>query len=959
MKHLFTLFLVVAGLFSLNAQVIETTQTDEITNDNGNNKADAGEIIRYKATILNTDEVDGDNVQLAVTPDPRTAFVLGSFLTTPIAANDGYTATGNVPISVPANSGLLQNDFDDDLANLTVDVTTPTFATNQNGSVTLQADGSFDYTPPAGFTGADNFTYTLVDNTPIPDCAPRNMDITATVVIVVSNMLWFVDNSSGAATSDGRLNTPFKTLADFNSNSAIAGDVIYIEATGTDYSGGITLQDNERLFGEGHTGGTNLEDVLNFTLATHSVMLPNINSTRPVLTGTGISLAVANTIRGLNVGDTGNNTGLVGTNVGNLTISEMSILGTGKAVDINGGGTLDVDFDAVTTTSSTSTGVSLQSVGGTTDFGALNISGTTGTAFFVSNAGTVNSSSGTINGGNQTAIDIDNTTLGMTLTSVSSSGGSTTGIDLQNTNGPFAVEGSGTTNGSGGTISNKLNVDATVFNTTNGAITLKNMIIEDINASGDASDAIGTRTGVDGIHGANVNGGLILDNVILRRFSDNAIVGGTFAVTPLETTWNGLQILNSTIELANRFHVANRGDSSDEGIIKIDGLTGTVIVNNSTIQNGARGMELSTPSSAGTLDMTVQRSNFSQIYKAFQTGGTVNIGLRGISLIAEGTHDVVVRIGDPAETNATLGNIFTNNATASIVVAGQSGGGTPHTGDIDVVISRNQFIINDHKTPQSTAPDLTSFNFPQGGVALNPHGGNFEAIVSHNLFDEVMHAAGGLGQLTIGHNGDQSAMGAAGEGHSEFIIRNNTFQLPWDAALQLRAEDNASMAVLLENNTWTAGFVGGTGTDLEGVTGCGLGSPNDFCPSPFQGVLVNVRSNGSMDLTIQNEALLQHDTDNSPTSNTLMVEVQNDVGNILDLFLQNNSAPAGYSLTHSNGTFNLFRNGSGAGTAAGVVDDNNNTGGGNNAATDPPTVVTSGTITLSNTAPTLPMITIN
>ena len=38
--------------------------------------------------------------------------------------------------------------------------------------------------------------------------------------------------------------------------------MIYIEETGTNYSGGIALQNNERLFGEGHTGAANLSGVL-------------------------------------------------------------------------------------------------------------------------------------------------------------------------------------------------------------------------------------------------------------------------------------------------------------------------------------------------------------------------------------------------------------------------------------------------------------------------------------------------------------------------------------------------------------------------------------------------------------------------------------------------------------------------------------------------------------------------
>jgi hypothetical protein len=56
------------------------------------------------------------------------------------------------------------------------------------------------------------------------------------VTITVSNLIWFIDNASAAATSDGRRNSPFKTLADFNAGSTPTGDLTYIEHTGTNYT---------------------------------------------------------------------------------------------------------------------------------------------------------------------------------------------------------------------------------------------------------------------------------------------------------------------------------------------------------------------------------------------------------------------------------------------------------------------------------------------------------------------------------------------------------------------------------------------------------------------------------------------------------------------------------------------------------------------------------------------------
>ncbi|MCC6280247.1 MAG: cadherin-like domain-containing protein, partial [Saprospiraceae bacterium] len=195
------------------AQTIVPTQTDEIIIDNGTSgKADPNDRIRYKVTIQNTGGPAGTNTQLNIVPDPRTTFVPGSFRSSPLAINDAYTCTGNVGINIPAASGLLSNDFDDNSGMTPMSATAGTFATTGGGSIMIAADGSFMYTPPAGFTGSDTYTYTLNDGNPVG--APVPTTDMATVTFTVSNLIWFIDNSSVAATSDGRLTSPFKTLAD-------------------------------------------------------------------------------------------------------------------------------------------------------------------------------------------------------------------------------------------------------------------------------------------------------------------------------------------------------------------------------------------------------------------------------------------------------------------------------------------------------------------------------------------------------------------------------------------------------------------------------------------------------------------------------------------------------------------------------------------------------------------------
>jgi Bacterial Ig domain len=76
----------------------------------------------------------------------------------PVAVDDDYSTSEDVPLTVPAE-GVLGNDSDIDGDSLTAMLV----ADASNGSVTLNADGSFTYTPSAGFSGSDSFTYQAHD----------------------------------------------------------------------------------------------------------------------------------------------------------------------------------------------------------------------------------------------------------------------------------------------------------------------------------------------------------------------------------------------------------------------------------------------------------------------------------------------------------------------------------------------------------------------------------------------------------------------------------------------------------------------------------------------------------------------------------------------------------------------------------------------------------------------------
>ena len=77
----------------------------------------------------------------------------------PIANDDSFTGPGESPISFPA-SGVLENDRDANLDSITAILDTDAVT----GSVSLNPDGSFTYTPVAGFRGTDTFTYFATAN---------------------------------------------------------------------------------------------------------------------------------------------------------------------------------------------------------------------------------------------------------------------------------------------------------------------------------------------------------------------------------------------------------------------------------------------------------------------------------------------------------------------------------------------------------------------------------------------------------------------------------------------------------------------------------------------------------------------------------------------------------------------------------------------------------------------------
>jgi VCBS repeat-containing protein len=93
----------------------------------------------------------------------------------PVAVNDFFTGVKDTPLVV-GSAGVLANDTDAEFDPLTANL----FSPPAHGSVTLNADGSFTYTPTAGYTGLDGFLYSASDGASSSKLAAVTLQINAT-----------------------------------------------------------------------------------------------------------------------------------------------------------------------------------------------------------------------------------------------------------------------------------------------------------------------------------------------------------------------------------------------------------------------------------------------------------------------------------------------------------------------------------------------------------------------------------------------------------------------------------------------------------------------------------------------------------------------------------------------------------------------------------------------------------
>ncbi|TMB48409.1 MAG: hypothetical protein E6J56_25100 [Deltaproteobacteria bacterium] len=288
------------------------------------------------------------------------------------AVGNTLVEVGVSPTGFPAvafTGSVLDNDTDTDGPSaLTV---TGVAGVSAGAVVDMNTDGTFTYLPPAGFTGSDTFTYTLSDGAQTD---------TAMVTITTAGRVWYVDDSA-APGGTGRSTAPFNGLAALQGGSDpdSPGDILFVYA-GT-YSGGIALEANQQLIGQG----------VALVVGGHTLVTAGTRPSIGNAGGAGVTLASGNTLRGLDVSAS---SGLVGSNVGTLTVNNAAVdASAGAVVSINTG-TLAVTLDHASATGGTN-GILLANTGGT---------------FAVTGSGAVAASGGTIHATSGDGVSLTNVT---------------------------------------------------------------------------------------------------------------------------------------------------------------------------------------------------------------------------------------------------------------------------------------------------------------------------------------------------------------------------------------------------------------------------------------------------------------------------------------------------------------------------------------------------------------------
>ena len=715
----------------------------------------------------------------------------------PGVADKSYNATGNVQISVPDGADDLLNGATDPEGDTPITINSFQGTSANGGTVTANTTtGAFTYDPPAGFTGDDTFTYTLTDD------GGTTVSGNITVTVTVADLIWFIDDNPAQTGNDGTLTNPFTTLAAFDTangsggtNPAV-GQCIFLHSGS--YTGGVTLLNNQRLLGQGSSA--TIQTFCSVTPATNSISLPGVSGTDPVITHTGaatddgISLAQGNTIRGLNIGNTGG-IGIDGSNVGTLTISEVAITGNGGGIRVIGSGTLNTVFDSINSTSSPAEGILLDSV-----MGSFTVTGPTGVtspgaegieAVNVPSGQTLNftlTGNATVNSVTSSGIRLDNTlgTLNVTVAGAGSSIQTTSGqvlhmrnvnlgaggvnftsltatvtgtedrIDLENVNNNTFNGGTVSLAGTSVAGTDGIEITGTSLSTFNfGSTTIDNTLNRGIFLSSGNGPITFTSVDIDGTGGAGI--------AISGNTSAVNVNGGNIGATN-DPAGAGLKITGGSANITIASSITKTTSGNVASVMNRTGGTATISGSLSAMGSVANGINLQ-GNTGGT-------TTFSGGTKTMMTGANIGVNLvnndgHTINFIGGGLDIDTTVIGFNATGGATginvsgTGNSVDSGSATAINIVNTAIGATGVTFESvnssgaaspGIVLNNTGTVSGSFFTVTgdgSSGGTLDGNNNGSGGAIVNKMGDAIQLTNVQNVTIRQMNIgqAGGLGNI--------------------------------------------------------------------------------------------------------------------------------------------------------------------------------------------------------------------
>jgi hypothetical protein len=746
----------------------------------------------------------------------------------------GSTATPGTP-AVQLSGSVLAND----LPAGGVSVTAGSFGTTAGGTVLIQTDGTFLYTPKANpgaaATTSDSFTYTGTSNT---GATATPTSAVGTVNLTLLGRVWYVKNNGGG--TNGQSQSPFTTLAAAAAAST-ANDIIFVyngNGTNSGQNAGITLKSGQQLLGE----------INGLTVNTFALVSAGSRPTIGNSGGDGVTVpATAGSltavfIKGLSIAGTANGINFTASGTNTLTATVDNVVVTAATANNgieysgSGTGTTTLTMQNNTVNSAGQNGIDAQQT--TAGVLVLNINNNNLTA---TNVG-IN-----VNGAGSTSTTITNFASNTVTGNTGGTGiliASATFDALPGTVAFDVVSGGNTVVGSAG---NGVGTSGLVLNTVKGDLSFTDLDIVNSNGTGLLASAAaafnsGTGTGFQititgsGAGSVDATGGPAAD---LTTVTSN-LPWGTIKSTNSSSTGVSLVTVPGTFTTSGATSSISNATSTD---FNISGSNATVTYDGTITDTTGRAVAIaSTTGGTKTFSGAITNNGGTGILLTSNTGATINFS--GTIILSTGSGDAFTATGGGTVSASDVNSTLTTTTGVALNVT-------------DTIGAANL------KFKSITAG--TAASGPSNGIVLNGTGASGGLIVigtgATGGGGTIQKTTGsGISLTNVGGSAsltDMNITNTAGDGITAATVKNFSCSLcvitnPGTSANKdgIRLTE-ASGAASLTNVTVTGATTDGvnltnTNTTLTSftVTGGSLSSTNNAFASADSGLIVIAKGTG-------------------------------------------------------------------------------------------------------------------